>query len=263
MVSNGSKQIMFGATMASVNPGDEVIIPSPGWISYADQVKLAGGVPVAVSCPENNQFKLRAADLDAAITPKRLLEESVNQAVGAGSGGVGQWRAMLRATTRGRSARTARCGWRGRCRRIPGEPEDADALLGGPLGARQVAVDQRPQVGIGHLGGRWRREQVVRADQPEDLVHPREPHRQAAAQRCNGRPRASTRRPAILAPRPRQRCRRASARHSSRSRRSSHGLGIDGVDRAAMRARRPRRTRASPRRGSWSAAGCSAASSWS
>jgi aspartate aminotransferase len=70
MVSNGSKQIMYGATMASVNPGDEVIIPAPGWISYADQVKLAGGVPVAVSCPENNQFKLRAADLDAAITPR-------------------------------------------------------------------------------------------------------------------------------------------------------------------------------------------------
>lgn len=70
MVSNGSKQIMFGATMASVNPGDEVIIPAPGWISYADQVKLCGGVPVSVSCPENNHFRLRAADLDAAITDK-------------------------------------------------------------------------------------------------------------------------------------------------------------------------------------------------
>jgi aspartate aminotransferase len=70
MVSNGSKQIMFGATMASVNPGDEVIIPAPGWISYADQVKLAGGVPVSVSCPENNHFRLRAPDLDAAITDK-------------------------------------------------------------------------------------------------------------------------------------------------------------------------------------------------
>jgi aspartate aminotransferase len=70
MVSNGSKQIMFGATMASINPGDEVVIPAPGWISYADQVKLCGGVPVSVSCPENNHFRLRAADLDAAITPK-------------------------------------------------------------------------------------------------------------------------------------------------------------------------------------------------
>ncbi|MCW5734989.1 MAG: pyridoxal phosphate-dependent aminotransferase [Enhydrobacter sp.] len=70
MISNGSKQIMFGATMASVNPGDEVIIPAPGWISYADQVKLCGGVPVPVSCPENNQFRLRAADLEAAINEK-------------------------------------------------------------------------------------------------------------------------------------------------------------------------------------------------
>ncbi|MFI4999298.1 MAG: pyridoxal phosphate-dependent aminotransferase [Reyranellales bacterium] len=70
MVSNGSKQIMFGATMASVNPGDEVIVPSPGWISYADQIKLCGGIPVAVSCPENNHFKLRPADLEAAITPR-------------------------------------------------------------------------------------------------------------------------------------------------------------------------------------------------
>ena len=69
MISNGSKQIMYNATMASVNPGDEIVIPSPGWISYADQFKLAGGVPVFVSCPENNQFKLRPADLEAAITP--------------------------------------------------------------------------------------------------------------------------------------------------------------------------------------------------
>jgi aspartate aminotransferase len=70
MVSNGSKQIMFGATMASINPGDEVVIPAPGWISYADQVKLCGGTPVSVTCPENNHFRLRAADLDAVITDK-------------------------------------------------------------------------------------------------------------------------------------------------------------------------------------------------
>ena len=70
MVSNGSKQIMYDALMASVNPGDEVIIPAPGWISYADQATIAGATPVPVSCPENNHFKLRAVDLDAAITPK-------------------------------------------------------------------------------------------------------------------------------------------------------------------------------------------------
>ncbi len=70
MVSNGSKQIMYDALMASVNPGHEVIIPAPGWISYADQATVAGATPVPVSCPENNQFKLRAADLEAAITPR-------------------------------------------------------------------------------------------------------------------------------------------------------------------------------------------------
>ena len=70
MVSNGSKQIMYDALMASVNPGDEVIIPAPGWISYADQATIAGAKPVLVSCPENNQFKLRAPDLEAAITAK-------------------------------------------------------------------------------------------------------------------------------------------------------------------------------------------------
>ncbi len=70
MVSNGSRQIMYDALQASVNPGDEVIIPAPGWISYADQATLAGAQPVSVSCPENNHFKLRAVDLEAAITPK-------------------------------------------------------------------------------------------------------------------------------------------------------------------------------------------------
>ncbi len=70
MVSNGSKQIMYDVLMASVNPGDEVIIPAPGWISYADQAVIAGAKPVPVSCPENNQFKLRAADLEEVITAK-------------------------------------------------------------------------------------------------------------------------------------------------------------------------------------------------
>ena len=70
LVSNGSKQIMYNALMASVNPGDEVIIPAPGWISYADQATVAGATPVPVSCPENNHFRLRPADLAAVITKK-------------------------------------------------------------------------------------------------------------------------------------------------------------------------------------------------
>lgn len=70
MVSNGTKQIMYDVLMASVNPGDEVVIPAPGWISYADQAVIAGAKPVSVSCPENNQFKLRASDLEEVITAK-------------------------------------------------------------------------------------------------------------------------------------------------------------------------------------------------
>ncbi|WP_421988421.1 pyridoxal phosphate-dependent aminotransferase [Roseococcus sp.] len=70
LVTNGGKQGIFNAFMATVDPGDEVIIPSPFWVSYADMVKVAGGVPVTVSCPQNNGFKLRPEDLEAAITPK-------------------------------------------------------------------------------------------------------------------------------------------------------------------------------------------------
>src|SRR5262249_52824259 len=67
---------------------------------------------------------------------------------------------------------------------VPGQPEDPDALLGGhALGARQIALDQRPQVLVGHLRSGRRGEKIVRADQPQDLVDPREPQRQEAAQR--------------------------------------------------------------------------------
>jgi aspartate aminotransferase len=70
LVSNGGKQIIFNALMATVDPGDEVVIPAPFWISYADMAKVAGGVPVSFTCPQNNGFKLRPEDLDAAITPR-------------------------------------------------------------------------------------------------------------------------------------------------------------------------------------------------
>ncbi|MBE9605339.1 pyridoxal phosphate-dependent aminotransferase [Acetobacteraceae bacterium H6797] len=70
MVANGGKQIIMDALLATVDEGDEVVIPAPYWISYGDMAKLAGGVPKFVNCPQNNGFKLRAEDLDAAITPK-------------------------------------------------------------------------------------------------------------------------------------------------------------------------------------------------
>jgi aspartate aminotransferase len=70
MVANGGKQVIMNAMLASCDPGNEVIIPAPYWISYADMAKLAGGVPVPVACPQNNGFRLRPEDLEAAITPK-------------------------------------------------------------------------------------------------------------------------------------------------------------------------------------------------
>ncbi len=73
MVGNGGKQVLMDAMLATIDPGDEVVIPSPYWISYADMARLAGGVPVTVTCPQNNGFKLRPEDLEAAITPKTKL----------------------------------------------------------------------------------------------------------------------------------------------------------------------------------------------
>ncbi len=70
IIGNGAKQIIFNALMATVNLGDEVVIPTPYWISYAEMAKVPGGVPVPVACPQNNGFKLRPEDLEAAITPR-------------------------------------------------------------------------------------------------------------------------------------------------------------------------------------------------
>lgn len=69
-VGTGGKQVLYNALMASVNPGDEVIIPAPYWVSYPDMTLLAEGVPVIVPCREENGFKLQAEDLEKAITPK-------------------------------------------------------------------------------------------------------------------------------------------------------------------------------------------------
>ncbi len=69
-VGTGGKQVLYNALMASVNPGDEVIIPAPYWVSYPDMVLLAEGTPVTVECSADNNFKLTASDLEAAITPK-------------------------------------------------------------------------------------------------------------------------------------------------------------------------------------------------
>ena len=69
-VGNGGKHVLYNALMATVNPGDEVIIPAPYWTSYPDMVRLAEGKPVSVPCLQTNQFKLTPQQLDAAITLK-------------------------------------------------------------------------------------------------------------------------------------------------------------------------------------------------
>ncbi len=70
LITNGGKQSIFNGMMAACDPGDEVVIPAPYWISYADMAKVAAAKPVLVNCPQNNGFKLRPEDLDAAITPR-------------------------------------------------------------------------------------------------------------------------------------------------------------------------------------------------
>ena len=70
IISSGGKQVIFNCMLATLNPGDEVIIPAPCWVSYPDIVALAEGTPVLIPCGQNNGFKLRAEELEAAITPR-------------------------------------------------------------------------------------------------------------------------------------------------------------------------------------------------
>jgi len=85
-VSSGGKQVLYNALMATCNPGDEVIIPAPYWVSYPDMVLLAGGTPVAVEGTLANNFKITADQLEAAITPKTkwLIFNSPSNPTGAG-----------------------------------------------------------------------------------------------------------------------------------------------------------------------------------
>ncbi len=87
-VSCGGKHVIFNAMLATLDPGDEVIIPAPYWVSYPDIVLLAGGVPVVVSCPMDQNFKIKPEDLEAAITPKTkwLILNSPSNPTGAALG---------------------------------------------------------------------------------------------------------------------------------------------------------------------------------
>ena len=73
LVSNGAKQSVCNTVMALVNPGDEVIIPAPYWVSYPQMVKLAGGEPVIVNAGFEQNFKMTPEQLEAAITPKTRM----------------------------------------------------------------------------------------------------------------------------------------------------------------------------------------------
>jgi aspartate aminotransferase len=85
-VGSGGKQILYNALMATLDEGDEVIIPAPYWVSYPDMVVLAGGVPVVVPCPAAQGFRLTPGALEAAITPrtKWLILNSPSNPSGAG-----------------------------------------------------------------------------------------------------------------------------------------------------------------------------------
>jgi aspartate aminotransferase len=81
VICNGSTQALFNALLATLAPGDEVIVPAPYWAPYLDQTRLAGGTPVVVTCPHNNGFRLRPDDLRAVITPRTrwlVLNNPVN-----------------------------------------------------------------------------------------------------------------------------------------------------------------------------------------
>ncbi len=70
VVSTGAKQALCNVIMSVVNPGDEVLLPSPCWVSYPEMVKLAGGIPVVIKAGIDQDFKVTAAQIEAAITPK-------------------------------------------------------------------------------------------------------------------------------------------------------------------------------------------------
>jgi aspartate aminotransferase len=85
-VGTGGKQVLYNAFMATLNPGDEVIIPAPYWVSYPDMVLLASGTPVIITATLENNFKITPEQLEAAITPKTkwFLFNSPSNPTGAG-----------------------------------------------------------------------------------------------------------------------------------------------------------------------------------
>ena len=73
IVSNGAKQSIYNSILALINPGDEVIVPAPYWVSYPSMIQLAGGKLVVIDTDESNEFKITPDQLSAAITPKTKM----------------------------------------------------------------------------------------------------------------------------------------------------------------------------------------------
>jgi aspartate aminotransferase len=101
VVTNGAKSAIFAAFAATLEPGDEVLIPAPYWVSYPDAVLACDGVPVALTCPEEAGFELRPEQLEAAIGPKTrwLVLNSPANPTGA-TYDLAAWRGLARVLAR-------------------------------------------------------------------------------------------------------------------------------------------------------------------
>src|SRR3954452_14783087 len=96
IIGTGGKQVFYNALVATINPGDEVIIPAPYWVSYPEMVALAGGEPVAIVCTAEFGFKLQPAGLEAAI---RRQTECITLSSRSTRTGAAYSRAELKALT--------------------------------------------------------------------------------------------------------------------------------------------------------------------
>ena len=85
IVSSGAKQCLFNTILTICDPGDEVLLPTPCWVSYTEQIKFAGAVPVFINTYQEEEFKLSAAQVEEKITPrtKLLILNSPNNPTGA------------------------------------------------------------------------------------------------------------------------------------------------------------------------------------
>ncbi len=85
VVTSGAKHALSGTMMALVNEGEEVLFPSPGWLSYPEQIRIAGGIPVPYYCPRENNFRVDYDSLEKAITPKTkaIILNTPNNPTGA------------------------------------------------------------------------------------------------------------------------------------------------------------------------------------